>query len=1399
MEVSGDCTVTVRFVSDSTEYVCPRRRILDPVVYEGDVVKTKWTDGRVYDAVVLKIHAEDPVHTRRRLPRRCVNSAAAGTRPSVADPKVHATSEHNNYESMTETVPDTQQTVETVVEGGAVGSAGSESVAPSSINPEIHAFGQLVSSVSDVVSKDEGIASASGFPGGVASAPTDPEMSATCQSVPSDIHVFESMTETVPDTQQTVETVVEGGAVGSAGSDSVAPSSINPEAHAFGQLVSSVSDVVSKDEGIASASGFPEGVASAPTDPEMSATCQSVPLDIHVFESMTETVPDTQQTVETVVEGGAVGSAGSDSVAPSSINPEAHAFGQLVSSVSDVVSKDEGIASASGFPGGVASAPTDPEMSATCQSVPSDIHVFESMTETVPDTQQTVETEVEGGAVGSAGSDSVAPSSIISEVHAFGQLVSSVSDVVSKDEGKGPDLLGSTSVGSKNTSSMLGPSDVLYHLGFPLDSSHPIMADLMPLMPSADELGSGFEAPNSSVHNVPEYDPSCNLGIVSEFCPLMSNPVACTSVTGVPGNSWFGVPPALQNSFDINMNEVCPGRTLQTVNEFEVNPASLVEALPSNENFSFEDFTKYEENTEHRHFESAASGSDDIEDDGSCYEPSSPSSSEVSGDEDVEEDDLELLLSNPSENALERAEGQKAAEMDSSVLKQCNAGEIKVSTQSRQDGLQALLSNPSENAVERAEGQKAAETGSSVLKQCNAGKIKSSTPLSDKRKKYFCILCDSLVTEFYHHLKRQHKNDNTVLEILSIKNTVERRKQLDKLRNRGSFKHLQSLTDETQHLAIVKRRHEKVTRDGFKTCENCLGRYRAPQFSRHRCKFLSPSKSKKRAVKTEALGEGYLKMQEFILPSMRPGEVKLHVKTDPLIMRFGETISSNISNQSESHRINDVSQRLRELAKLVMLVKGKDASVTCLSLCLRGSMYDAVVSAIRSLAGFDTSTNRFRSPSVASKLGHYLSTCADMKLVLTDDQDEKDRTKGFIKRKKIFWRYDITAATEEAKSENSQRRTELPAADDVRKLNNFLEVEATKARTALLQDPSRDSYRHLLECTLSLLITFNRRRSGEVARMPLSAFLDRSSAPGQEEVTAALTDVEKKLEGRVARLSIRGKRGRFVPVLLTPFFLGCLVDLNAHRRVGGVHPENKHLFAVAGGASAHLRGCDVVRKMAEKCGAAKPQLLTSTKLRKHLATCSQLLALKENELSQLANFMGHTEAVHHQYYRLPEGTVQQTQISKILIALHQNKITKFRGRSLTDINVELSSGSEDEDNFEQAPGEVRADPEAPQDVQPEPRPVARKLDHLLSSSEDEEPLSKRSKKKKGKRVPLSIGQVAAIKKHLADCIATKTTPNQLQCLNAIRKAPELHGLDWKKIKFWIYNFNKSTVRTLDDY
>ena len=120
------------------------------------------------------------------------------------------------------------------------------------------------------------------------------------------------------------------------------------------------------------------------------------------------------------------------------------------------------------------------------------------------------------------------------------------------------------------------------------------------------------------------------------------------------------------------------------------------------------------------------------------------------------------------------------------------------------------------------------------------------------------------------------------------------------------------------------------------------------------------------------------------------------------------------------------------------------------------------------------------------------------------------------------------------------------------------------------------------------------------------------------------------------------------------------------RKEVGVIDDNPFLFARIG-TETNIRGCDCLRKYAEESKASNPELLRSTKLRKHVATLCQLLDLDNQELEQVARFMGHDIRVHCDYYRQTDKTFQVAKIGKLLFAM-EHGAGSLKGKNLKTLD-----------------------------------------------------------------------------------------------------------------------------------
>lgn len=119
---------------------------------------------------------------------------------------------------------------------------------------------------------------------------------------------------------------------------------------------------------------------------------------------------------------------------------------------------------------------------------------------------------------------------------------------------------------------------------------------------------------------------------------------------------------------------------------------------------------------------------------------------------------------------------------------------------------------------------------------------------------------------------------------------------------------------------------------------------------------------------------------------------------------------------------------------------------------------------------------------------------------------------------------------------------------------------------------------------------------------------------------------------------------------------------------------SKYVFARPFG---HLpyRGSDALKEAVCDADLKYKDRITSTTLRKQLATVCQVLNLTENSQDLLAKFMGHDIRFHHEYYRLPQSTLKVAKVSKILHLLNTGRISEVAGADLDDIDVTAAVGN----------------------------------------------------------------------------------------------------------------------------
>ncbi|KAL6476808.1 hypothetical protein MHYP_G00153070 [Metynnis hypsauchen] len=683
-------------------------------------------------------------------------------------------------------------------------------------------------------------------------------------------------------------------------------------------------------------------------------------------------------------------------------------------------------------------------------------------------------------------------------------------------------------------------------------------------------------------------------------------------------------------------------------------------------------------------------------------------------------------------------------------------------------------------------------------------------------KRHYCLYCCIPYAKMARHLEHAHQDKSDVAKALSFpKGSKQRKTQLDYIRNRGNYAHNAAVMESGKgKLVPFKRPPKEVQGNDFIHCAYCQGLFTRKVLWRHirSCRLrpgsVAPKPGKNRVQSmctyTGPVPSTISKQQWGVMSAMNPDPITNIVKNDQVIIDVGQHLlnkggTSAKNEQSVREKMREMGRLIRNARKVTTLKKMEDL--------INPKKYMETVKAVKLTCGYDSETNKFLIPSLANKLGNTLVKVSKLLkaqgLISNNDKLVKNASE-FQDVHQAKWNELISAtALRNIREAKWNVPTLMPFTEDVQKMHAYLTQVQDEWYYSLSESLSTKAWMELAKVCLAQIILFNRRREGEVASMPLSAFSSRDTSDPHEDVDWALSEVEKKLCRHFSRIVIRGKRGRPVPILLTPKMLGALELLVKHREACGVLKDNGYMFARPE-AMTHFRGSDCIRSFAKECGAKCPQSLTSTRLRKHAATLSTVLNMTDTEMDQLANFLGHDIRIHREFYRLPEKTLQLAKISKVLMALEQGRLAEFHGKNLDEIGIDpaekiLDSDEEDTSVQEETRSFTVDEPSAEESLSPTnknempPPPPPKKC--KPPSDDDETPsrfgAMRRSSKGKAtqkKKRPWQQTEVQAVERHMNRFITACTVPAKSDCERCLRAEPEaLKNRDWQNLKFYVYN------------
>ncbi|KAF3856684.1 hypothetical protein F7725_017407 [Dissostichus mawsoni] len=563
----------------------------------------------------------------------------------------------------------------------------------------------------------------------------------------------------------------------------------------------------------------------------------------------------------------------------------------------------------------------------------------------------------------------------------------------------------------------------------------------------------------------------------------------------------------------------------------------------------------------------------------------------------------------------------------------------------------------------------------------------SSNKPSSVSHKTFCYICGKPQSKFTRHLKTHEKTSVDVAQALALpKDSKERKKMLNKLRNKGNYKHNKEVLTSGAGLLKLRRKSKKEYESkDYVHCMYCQALYLRKDLWRHvRICSLKPAEAnagsgRTRVLSMASMAESTLCQQISpgvwkLLTAMKSDDISAAVRSDFCILQLAQSFFNK--HGQDPTKYDYIRQKLREVARLLLTLR-KEFSIQTLEDAVRPANFHVVIRAVKRVSGFKEEKHSYQTPSLALKLGHSLRKICDIihcRALMAEDSELIKSTQTFQTLYTSKWSELVShTALTTLNEAHFNKPSTLPFTADVQLLHQHLEKTASLAYEELEKTPSPHIYGKLCKATLAKIILFNRRRGGEVSKMHVKGFLERDTTALHKDVAVGLSKFEQKLCKHFSRVEIRGKRGRKVAVLLSPDMVDALKQLLSKKK-------NVEFQKTTISCLQDLNDC--LRIYANECGAKNPELLRSTQLRKHVATLSQVLNLKNHELDQVADFLGHDIRVHRQYYRLPEATTQLAKISKLLLAMEKGSLKDLQGKTLEEIQIEALNTNADENDKE---------------------------------------------------------------------------------------------------------------------
>ncbi|KAJ8971359.1 hypothetical protein NQ314_000740 [Rhamnusium bicolor] len=327
---------------------------------------------------------------------------------------------------------------------------------------------------------------------------------------------------------------------------------------------------------------------------------------------------------------------------------------------------------------------------------------------------------------------------------------------------------------------------------------------------------------------------------------------------------------------------------------------------------------------------------------------------------------------------------------------------------------------------------------------------------------------------------------------------------------------------------------------------------------------------------------------------MRADDIGFIAKKDPLICKYAY---SYVKGRQSKGNLYWIRTNIRRLAKLLQHAQKENAEIKQLIDILRPCHFHLIIAVVNKMAQYNPETENYEK---------------DLKILLRLIECQ--------------WADEVLAQAGANLNKNKWNQEELlPLTSDLKKLNIFLQKTSEDSFDKLkINENDSFAYNTLKEVLYTQLILLNRRRPAEVPQLKVQTFksIDLENEHTNEFENFLLSPEMKKHFDFIIEV-----RSKFVT-------------------------DNDFVFHTSG--QDFIDGTKVLHRYINKCKVERPGSITVTRLRKHLATITQLLQFSNNDME------------------MSDKIYQTAKVSKLLLLLTEGGAEQFRGKTLDEIQLNLN-------------------------------------------------------------------------------------------------------------------------------